>query len=29
MTKAVVLRTAGGPENFSWEDWDPGVPGPW
>ena len=28
MTKAVVLRAAGGPENFSWEDWDPGVPGP-
>ena len=28
MTKAVVLRAAGGPENFSWEDWDPGAPGP-
>jgi NADPH:quinone reductase len=27
MTKAIVLRTAGGPENFSWEDWDPGTPG--
>lgn len=27
MTKAIVLRTAGGPENFSWEDWDPGAPG--
>ena len=28
MTKAVVLHATGGPENFSWEDWDPGAPGP-
>jgi NADPH2:quinone reductase len=27
MTKAIVLRTAGGPENLSWEDHDPGTPG--
>ncbi|MEQ8246870.1 MAG: quinone oxidoreductase [Alphaproteobacteria bacterium] len=26
MTKAVVLHATGGPENLTWQDWDPGAP---
>lgn len=28
MSKAVILHATGGPEQLSWEDHDPGVPGP-